>query len=61
MEQVEHQPRERSVPCLRCQASTWNNSAVCDRCALLALEVGPGKLFAVGPPTAAMRRADRDA
>lgn len=24
--------RERAVPCRRCQGSTWNHLAVCDRC-----------------------------
>lgn len=25
-----HQPRERAVPCWRCQRSTWNWNALCD-------------------------------
>lgn len=29
---IEHQPRERAVPCTLCRTDTWNLNAVCDRC-----------------------------
>lgn len=30
---IEHQPRERAVPCQKCRkVDTWNVSAICDRC-----------------------------
>lgn len=28
---VEHQPRERPVPCRECLRPTWNYDAVCDK------------------------------
>lgn len=31
--QVEHQPRERAVPCTRCRkVETWNVTAICQFC-----------------------------